>query len=232
VVDMLVPPFADFASADRFHRVLMLYLSRLDERPDDPVGFTGFLLGQTLWPHKPERRYGEPRWESESESWHRWARNHSDQPVKERRVCGACHTPYPCRTVLTVALASRFPAPWTPYSLVAAMRLTGLLPSAEGHSHGWVMLGEDSPRRIAERTKDGVWTVRAWEKNSEWVEHEAADDAAFCAYLMDQVDRFPYPYGNSVPEDWRALVEPAAEAARRWWTERRRAPYLAEERPR
>ena len=82
-----VPPFGDFATAKRFHHLLLLHIARLKQR-GDPVGLHQFLLGQAIGLHGPgSGGQGE---------------------------CAECRQPGPCRTALLIALLTRLPVPWTP----------------------------------------------------------------------------------------------------------------------
>ena len=91
--------FGSLASAKDFDSLLMVFLREL-KRPGEPVGPHQYLLAQALEHHGPKYRSIE---------------------------CRACDTEYPCRTVLSVALLARFPAPWTPHGLVTTLNAVGLL---------------------------------------------------------------------------------------------------------
>ncbi|MEH1016405.1 hypothetical protein V6U90_25285 [Micromonospora sp. CPCC 206060] len=197
-----VPPFTGHDDARRFHQLLMLHLSQL-KRPGEPVGVHQFLLGQVLAPHEPRGDAGTS--------------------------CAECERPYPCRTVLRVALVSRFGADWSPLGLVRLLRDTRIW----GARFDEVELGEEGfawefePRFTAERRPGGGWVVTSTERGSSRVRAEPADDRAMVEFIADQVRERPFPFGWRVPEEFPAMVADGARAAAGWWSEHGRLPYLS-----
>ncbi|MEH1102189.1 hypothetical protein [Micromonospora sp. CPCC 205561] len=197
-----VPPFAGPEDARRFHQLLMLHLAQL-KRPGEPVGVHQFLLGQALAPHEPGRGAG--------------------------LSCAECERPYPCRTVLRLALVSRLGVGWEPFGLVRLLRDARLWNAPFDHVEldkgriAW----EVEPRFTAERRDGGDWVVTSTERGSSRVRAEPADDRAMVEFLADQVRTHPFPMGWRVPEEFPALVADGARGAAGWWSEHGRLPYLA-----
>ena len=138
---------------------------------------------------------------------------------------------------------ARFPVPWTPARLVAALTAAELLPDrpmgrltrrgqsddrdeARPLSWGDRVVGVSATRDPA----TGGWVVRATERGTEWTAYRAVDDAALCDYLMDQVAGHPYPYGSFVEPALMSAVRPAVPRARAWWAQHAQLPYLETER--
>ena len=232
MVEIPVPPFADFATAQQFHRLLLLYLREL-KRPGEPVGLHQFLLAEALWWHAPRGGsacvYCEP-------PRHSYICYHAGDQPGGGAVCAQCGPPFPCRTLLSVAAVARFPAPWTPVSLVRALRSAGLLqsrsdaPDKPTYLHwggdGWT----DPSFTAACDPHDGSWLMVRVERSDEETTR-FADDAALCDYLLDQARASPYPYGAHVEPSWVAAVQPGAAPARSWWAQHMRLPYLDSQRP-
>jgi len=202
-----VPPFVGQDDARRFHQLLMLHLSQL-KRPGEAVGVHQFLLGQVLTPHRPGR----------------------DQQV----ACVECERPYPCATILRVAVVSRFDVGWSPielFRLLCGIRSWGERSWISNWRHVEVGEGrfawESEPRFTAVRRPDGGWVVTASERGSSTVRTEPADDLGMIEFLADHVQEFPFPYGWHVPEEFPAFVSDGARAAARWWSTHRRLPYLS-----
>ncbi|MER7416944.1 hypothetical protein ABT346_09195 [Micromonospora peucetia] len=198
-----VPPFAGHDDARRFHQLLMLHLAQL-KRPGETVGVHQFLLGQALAPHGPRR---DPD-----------------------AACAECERPYPCRTVLRVALVSRFGVGWSPPGLVRLLRDARIW----GARFDDVEVGEErfawehEPRFTAERRIGGGWVVTSTERGSSRVRAEPADDRAMIDFIADQVREHPFPFGWRVPEELPAMVADGARAAAGWWSEHGRKPYLSQ----
>ncbi|MEU6075018.1 hypothetical protein [Micromonospora sp. NPDC047074] len=197
-----VPPFAGPDDARRFHLLLLWHLAQL-KRPGEPVGVHQLLLGQVLAPHEPRAGAGTP--------------------------CAECERPYPCRTVLRVALVSRFGVDWEPVGVARLLRDTRVW----GARFDGVELGEDrfawehDPRFAAERRTDGGWVVTSTERGSTRVRAEPADDRAMVEFMAEQVQEHSFPFGWRVPEEFPAMVADGAHAAARWWAGHGRLPYLS-----
>lgn len=199
-----VPPFADQGEAQRFLWMLQLFLSEL-KQPGDPVGLHQFLLAQVLEWHRPDNTC----------------------------TCFACGAPYPCRTVLGVAVLARFPVPWSPATLVRALRSVGLLPVASDGDGGGDGDGDNrleldpygDPQQWATRTRDGGWILETRERGSV-SSRELPDDRSLYDFLADRVRSFPYPYGRGVDASWLPAVRQGAGAAQEWWTGHAALPYL------
>lgn len=215
-----MPPFADFAAAQRFHRMLLLFMSELSDE-GQPVGLHQYLLGQALHWHAPRGgfacRHCVP-------PGHTYGCQTAGEQPDGGRECAQCGPPYPCRTVLAVATISRFPAPWTPAGLG---RILGMLPDdTEDPVLRWGGDGWIDPRVTAERDpRTGKWVVTSMERSQATV-RRFADDAAFCDYLLDHLQAFAFPYAHQVDPEWRDAVRAGNVRAHTWWRRESTMPYL------
>lgn len=57
MIEVPVPPFADFAAAQQFHRLVLLHLREL-KLPGEPVGLHQFLLAEARPPGRGGRTTG------------------------------------------------------------------------------------------------------------------------------------------------------------------------------
>lgn len=207
VSEIPVPPFAGYADARRFHSLLQLHLSQL-KRPGDPVGVHLLLLGMALHMHVALR----------------------DQSM----TCRECAQPYPCRTLLRVALVSRFGVPWSPHRLAQLLSASDLWSSGPWRDdHRWSpgpwgdvvsedrIAWSDDPRFEAVREPSGGWVVTATERGTTAVRARPADDPAMIEFLADHFGSGPYPGPDHIDPDWPTLVEPGARRAAGWWQDRK-----------
>lgn len=194
-----VPPFADVDEARLFLKQLSVHLASLDR---DRVTLPTFVLLTVL------------------EGIHRSIRR-APTHVPDR---APVHLP---ATVLHIALLSRFPIPWTPQGLHAALAAgddwsTSVPSTATVFSEGY------DPVITATRSSDGLWTVTHRERGSEHVTHEGLDDAAYVQKLLDDARGHPYPYGwkSDDLEGLDEVVRRAGMVRERWETGAGRLPYL------
>lgn len=225
-----MPPFADFNTAQQFHRLLVLFLRELTP-PGEPGGLPAYLLQQAVALHAPRgthlcatcRPEHHREWPSHVHNATNKAQTYVPQELAvapavapEGNSCRECGPPYPCRTVLEVATASRFPVPWTPAELIQAMKAVSLLTPdfRPNPSTTSFMLLDGDPIVAAEfEASSGNWIIHVVEHGQDRPER-LADDDAFFDLLRDLVRVRAFSY----PDDWRAAVGPgAAAAAREWW---------------
>jgi len=207
VVDIPVPPLADFDTAQRFHRLVLLHVALLRQR-GDPVGMHQFLLGQVLGLHEPVQ--GSP------------AR------------CAECGQPCPCRTVLLAAVLTRLPVPWTPVTLAKALSAARLLPDYEPDTDvftagrlEWGDRTQADPWYCADLdARSGSWVVRTFERGSLWRTEQLAGDQDLCRLLIDQSMQNVFPYGWVKDIASMAVVAAGAPDALDWWQVHARLPYL------
>jgi len=206
-----VLPLADLESAGLFQRLLQLHVARL-KRLGDPVGFDQFVLGQALGLHAP---------------------------VEERELqCAECGRPYPCRTMLLIALLTRLPVPWTPTSLAHALSASALWPSRETDlevvEEGRLEYGDRlqvDPWYHAQRNpRTGHWLVRTYERGSIQATRHIDNDQDLCNFMIEQTLRVTYPYGWKTGTTWNAELDIGAAHALQWWSVHRSLPYLESQR--
>ncbi|MFE0460647.1 hypothetical protein ACFW1A_15510 [Kitasatospora sp. NPDC058965] len=211
VVRVPVPPLDSDESGRLFHRLLQLLLRDLKEA-GQPVGRHQYLLGAVVQLHEP-------------------ARTGAGGAGPQQPRCACCGTPYPCRTVLGVAVSAGLPIPWgTPAAVVPALRDAGLEPRpggevTAGHVHwarGWG----------ARRAEDGSWEIGIPVDRGEVETVAVGDDEAMARYLAAAAVSLggPYPYGWTEDAAEAAAVRPAAHEQVVDWRERARLPYLEEHR--
>lgn len=192
---LTAPPFGSLEAAKDFHFLLMVFLREL-KRPGEPVGLHQYLLAQALHHHGPKYTSIE---------------------------CRACGGTYPCRTVLTVALLARFPAPWTPQCLAAALNSVGLLGATMRDD--LIFWGDGDPGFTLRRNEDGAW-VGERQDRGEVRPMVVEDDAAMCELFVGWVRAFPVGLGTAVSAEEIDLVRPGIGPAREWWAGHVALPYL------
>jgi hypothetical protein len=218
MIEIPVPPFADLATAKRFHALLLLYLSEM-KRPGEPVGLSQFLLAEALSWHAPRGGPACAYCDPPSHSYLCFVAG--DQPGGGAE-CARCGPPFPCRTLMSVAAVSRFPAPWTPLGLAAALKSTGLIQSwgsaldDDARLH-WGGDGWTDPIFTAERDAYGAWVLTRVERSNRECT-QLADDGQLCERLFDFARTFPYPYGSHVEPAWLDAVKPGVASVESWWT--------------
>ncbi|MBD0695448.1 hypothetical protein BG452_03950 [Streptomyces sp. CBMA123] len=207
MVQVPVPPVGSYESGRLFHRLLQLFLRDMKEA-GQPVGRHQYLLGAVVQLHEPARAEGR-----------------GDDP--RQPSCACCRTPYPCRTVLGVAVSAGLPIPWdSPAAVVPALRDAGLDPRPGGEvtaeqvrwARGWG----------AQRAADGSWEIGITVDRGEVETQSVSDDAAMARYLAATAVALgsPYPYGWVEDAAEAAAVRPAAHEQVADWRERVRLPYL------
>lgn len=223
VIDIPVPPFADFDTAHLFHRLLLLFLREV-KQPGEPAGMDAFLLNQVLGWHSP--RHADLCADCRPEHGRTWC-NHDGPRVAPGSACTECGAPYPCRTVLVVAALSRFPAPWTPVSLVRAMKAVSLLSPdrrPDPSTTSFLLLDSDPQISAEQDPATGSWVIHVVERGQDRPKH-LKDDAAFIDHLMDMTRHFTFPYPWVIPDGWQEVVRPGVPAARAWWERHAALPY-------
>ncbi|MFD5463849.1 hypothetical protein ACFWIQ_13660 [Kitasatospora sp. NPDC127059] len=207
MIQVPVPPLGDYESGRLFHRLLQLFLRDLKEA-GQPVGRHQYLLGAVVQLHEPAPAEGR------------------DAGPRQPR-CACCRTPYPCRTVLGVAVSAGLPIPWgSPAAVVPALRDAGLDPRPGGEvtaeqvqwARGW----------SARRTTHGSWEIGVPVDRGEVETLSVPDDAAMAHYLAAAALALgsPFPYGWAEDAAEAAAVRPAAHQQVTDWRERVRLPYL------
>ena len=207
MIDIPVPPLADFDAAQRFHRLVLLHVAVLKQR-GDPVGMHQFLLVQVLGLHEPV------------------------QGSSAR--CAECGQPCPCRTVLLAALLARLPVAWTPVTLAQALSAARLLPDGGPDTDlitarrlEWGDRSQADPWYCADLdARSGSWVVRTYERGGLQRTARLAGDQDLCLFLIDQSMRHVFPYGWVKDIATMALVAAGAPDALEWWQVHARLPYL------
>jgi hypothetical protein len=220
-----VPPFTDFDDAQRFHRLLLLFLREL-KKPGEQVGLHAYLLGQAVGWHGPRRPEVCPDCRPGPR---RGLCGHGGPKRRPDTVsCGECGLPYPCRTVLAVATVGGFPVPWTPVCLIRAMKAALLLsPDSRPNpsTASFLLLAGDPEIGAEYEQSSGNWIIHAVERGQDRPER-LADDAAFIDKLLEFARSYAFPFGWGIPDGWVEAVRPGVAAARARWNRHETLPYL------
>jgi hypothetical protein len=192
---LVAPPFKDVGEAHDFYGLLMVFLREL-KRSGDPVSLYQFLLAQALHHHRPAYR---------------------------EVMCESCGPPYPCRTVLAVALLTKFPAPWTPHSVAGALGAAGWLRPTIRDDH---IYWDHDPSFSLTRGTDGVWSCEERERGS--VSHyEVGTDTDCYEFIAKNVREFPIGFGTRVTEDEIDQIRCGIAPTNDWWLHHSGFPYIA-----
>jgi hypothetical protein len=130
-------------------------------------------------------------------------------------------------SILRIALLSRFPMPWTPPGLHAALEAGDDWSRSVPSTAGVFERGSD-PRITATRTADGTWTRTHTERGSTRVTHSGLSDEQYVALLLEDERGNPFPYGwrwEDTP-DLDEVLRGAAAARDQWESGPGRLPYL------
>lgn len=128
--------------------------------------------------------------------------------------------------VLRIALLSRFPAPWTPQGIHAALAAGNDWASSAPADSTVFSAGRDPVIRA--ELSDGTWTVTHHERGRSHVLHEGLTDDQYVQVLLDDERGHPFPYGwksDDVP-GFGDVVREAGRVRDRWDTGFGRLPYL------
>ncbi|MFJ8477708.1 hypothetical protein [Kitasatospora sp. NPDC094011] len=207
-----VPPLDDHESGRLFHRLLQLFLRDLKEA-GQPIGRHQFLLGAVMELHGPARAEGR-------------------NADRRQPRCACCRTPYPCRTVLGVAVGAGLPIPWgSPAAVVPALRDAGLDTRPGGEVTAQHVYW--APGWGARRAADGSWEIGIMVDRGGVETLSVPDGGAMAHYLASAALALgsPYPYGWAEDPAEAAAVRPAAHQQMTEWRERARLPYLERHRP-
>jgi hypothetical protein len=128
--------------------------------------------------------------------------------------------------VLRIALLSRFPAPWTPQGIHAALDAGDDWATASPSRATSFSTGYDPVIRA--ELAGGTWTVTHHERGSTRVLHAGLTDAEYVRVLMDDERGHPFPYGwtsDHVP-GFAEVVREAGRVRDGWDAGFGRLPYL------
>jgi hypothetical protein len=191
----MAPPFNDVGEARDFYFLLMVFLREL-KRSGDPVSVHQFLLAEAL---------------------------HQHQPAHREMMCASCGPPYPCRTVLAVALLTQFPAPWTPQSVAGALVAAGWLKATVQEDF---IYWDYDPSFSLRRGEGGVWMCEERERGS-IRNYEVGDDTSCYRFIADKnVSRNPIGFGWRVTEDEIEQIRPGLAPTNEWWLHHSALPYI------
>ena len=144
--------------------------------------------------------------------------------VRWARVC----EPLPSRLVLTLAMVTYFPAPWTPGGLndVVQQVMDPDVPHRPANP-GTVGWGGD-PGFHAVRGNAGDWTVTSSERGTDTLVGRFAGDDDMVLYRMSFARSHPMPFGWGWDRSHQEGLERAATAARTAWSPHAELPYLSQ----
>lgn len=128
--------------------------------------------------------------------------------------------------VLRIALLSRFPAPWTPQGIHAALGARDEWASS-APSTATVFTEGGDPEIRAERA-GGTWTVTHRERGTTRVVHQGLTDDEYVQVLLDDQRGHPFPYGwkSDDVDGFADVVREAGRVRDRWDAGFGRLPYL------
>ncbi|KXO94896.1 hypothetical protein AXK56_20075 [Tsukamurella pulmonis] len=206
----LTPPFTSAGDAARFAQVLSLYLYELDPTPAVDSAARFLLLG-VIDQHKPESQH--------------WYERSAVASVR----CAQCADPYPCPTVLRVALLARFPMGWRPEELAAEMRRAsvGLNPEYSEVEAGRILIDLSDGIEEWRRDQGGQWTFKYVGKAGQWTRIEG-DDARMIEVLLDTITSRTGPFGRRVDESDLTLARAGLPHGQGWWAAHSALPYIAD----
>jgi hypothetical protein len=140
---------------------------------------------------------------------------------------------HPDPHVLEIAVATYFPAPWTPLGIHTELETTGFGVGTGGETretYGTARAftwGDSETHLTAHREDDGSWSVIRWSRGVERLEATLANDDDMVLYRQSQEYSHPLPFSGpynplSVPP-----LEAAAEKVRAAWARHTTYPYIA-----
>lgn len=128
---------------------------------------------------------------------------------------------------MRVAVATFFPAPWTPYGLAVELgRAWWCQEQPWSATEDRISWGGD-PDFAALRSADGVWRVQRRERGRV-DDYAEVDDDDMVLLLMEVQHGTPYPYGHVVDSADVERLRADAGHVREAWARRQAAPYLLE----
>lgn len=193
-----VPPFADQQSAAAFVADLCGYVALLGGGGPGggPVSPTTFALLTTV-----QQEFDIVRW---GQTW----------------------APLPSRHVLTLAMVTYFPAPWTPHGLTDVFHdVLGQFPRRGDSSPGKLEWNSD-PSFHATRSDAGEWEVMSYERGTWELVARLSTDDDMVLYRMSFVNNHPLPFGWGWRWSDMDELERAAQAAQAAWAPRAEFTYL------
>lgn len=134
--------------------------------------------------------------------------------------------PYPSALALRIALGTYLPAPWTPRTLVDALRAAGLDTWGRTEVDDRRVTWGSDPDFTAERQPDGSWQVIRHERSDRTRYADLADDDALVLLLIEQHHTFGYPLGHRTDDVPVARLVAAATPGVERWEQHVRLPYV------
>lgn len=193
-----VPPFADRQAASTFVANLSGFIALLgsDKGGDDAVGPTTFALLTVV------------------------------QRDLDILRSAATFDPPPSPQVLTLAMVTYFPAPWTAAGLNEVIGQVLTRDNPPRHVlPGKVSWGFD-PRFTAARGAAGDWEVTASERGTDRLVGRFADENDLVLCRMSFARSHPMPFGWSWDDSNMTALDGAAAATRGAWATHAQLPYL------
>ncbi|PRY69069.1 hypothetical protein B0I08_103275 [Glaciihabitans tibetensis] len=145
--------------------------------------------------------------------------------------------------ILEIAVATYFPAPWTPLQIHTELMTTGVGYGTVGGPWGKKQVADVKKNRLlwgsdpifrAIRARDGSWSVTGSERGVEFLEATLRTDDDMVLYRQYVERTFAAPFGARYSPTALPQLDRSAHAVRSAWAGHTTLPYIAEwnERPR
>ena len=145
---------------------------------------------------------------------------------------GPAFYPLPSPEVLTLAMVSYFPAPWTPQRINEVIEQVLPRDGPRSRSEPAVISwGSDPGFSAARDAAGGGWEVGASERGTDQLVGRFSNDDDLVLYRMSFARSHPMPFAWSWDSSNMPALQRAAAAARAAWVPHAQLPYLVSWRP-
>jgi hypothetical protein len=156
-----------------------------------------------------------------------------DRLVERARLRGRYDViAHPDPHILEIAVATFFPAPWTPLGIHTELGTTGFGYDRNGYTNGGkdtehsLWWGDGETHIEANREPDGSWSVIRWSRGVVNPEGTLASDDDMVLYRQTLDSTFPLPFGTRYNPAVVPPLEAAADKVRAAWAKHATYPYI------